>query len=124
MTVDDSSFQRSMKSIKLTALDLMKIGKNGSAVVINSQKEDVPRLTSATGNSIQSHVAKVTPEQFVDEIGPETEYAPVIEYGRADMPNYPIQPYVRPSAVGSAAKDTIRAVGTAFGKLVEKRWRT
>jgi hypothetical protein len=31
-------------------------------------------------------------------VGSNLEYAAAVEYGRPDMPNYPAQPYLRPSA--------------------------
>jgi hypothetical protein len=123
-SVDDSGFQEAMNKINLTGLDLLKIEGSGAAVIVNQQKIMVAKDTTATEKSIQRHVTTATVDQVVDEIGPETGYAPNIEYGRRDMPNFPIQPYVRPSVAGENFTKVIRAIGTAFGKLIETRWPT
>ncbi len=44
--------------------------------------------------------AKITPETapYVGAVGTGLEYAAAVEYGRPDLPLYPAQPYLRPSA--------------------------
>lgn len=121
--VDDSKLRQALKNANLSADDLRDIGFAGSAEVKTSQKLAVPVLTGATRSSINDHIVTSTPTYFDDDIGPETEYAPNIEFGRKDMPNYPIQPFVRPSALGDSAKKTFAAIARAFGLKVTSKWK-
>lgn len=123
MKVDDSGFSKSAKNVKLSRSDMLSIEGAGAAIVQNTQKTLVPVLTAATKTGINSHIITATDTLVEDEIGPETDYAPVIEYGRKDMPNYPIQPFIRPSAFGNNATNALKAISTAFGLLVGQKWR-
>jgi hypothetical protein len=82
----------------------------------------VPVDTSATQNSVKSHIEEASNTQVTDEIGPETVYAPNIEYGRKDQPNYPIQPFVRPT-VEEDFSDTVKAMETQFGGRIQASWK-
>lgn len=121
--VDTSKLKQAAKNAVLTADDLLEIGRAGSAVVQQSQKTKVPVDTGATRASIKDHIVTSTRTYFEDDIGPETEYAPNIEYGRKDMPNYPIQPFVRPSATGDKGAEALAAVSRAYGETVVKKWQ-
>jgi hypothetical protein len=123
MDVDISKLMRALKNIDLTADDLLEIGYAGSAVVEMHQKIDVPKDTHATENSIKPRVVTSQRTHLEIDIGPTTEYAPYIEFGVASRPNYPIQPFVRPSAHGQNKKDVIDAVKTAFGMKVTSKWQ-
>jgi hypothetical protein len=119
--VDDKAFQDALKAIRLSADDLSQIEGAGARVQINGQRQRVPVDTGATRASVDSHIEESTEKRVVDEIGPETEYAPNIEYGKQDAPGYPIQPFVRPTA--EEDKDqTLEAIATAFGQTVIRRW--
>lgn len=121
--VDASKLLKALSNMDMSADELMGIGKAGSAIVANNQKTKVPVLTGATRSSINDHIVTSTRERFIDDIGPETEYAPNIEYGRKDMPNYPIQPFVVPSTHGQSRKDALMAMSTSFGALAVKKWK-
>jgi len=121
--VDTSKLMRATKNAELTADDLKDIGFAGSAVVKANQVIDVPKDTHATELSIRDHIITSTRTRFEDDIGPETEYAPNIEFGRKDMPNYPIQPFVRPSAHGKNRADALNAIARAYGLKVVKKWQ-
>jgi hypothetical protein len=108
-----------LSGAKLTKRDMLNIEGAGAAILKNGMRMRVAVDTSATKNSIDSHYdpAEQTESRVVDEVGPETLYAPNIEYGRQDQPNYPIQPFVRPtvaedegkvhSAISNAFKDRV-----------------
>lgn len=40
----------------------------------------------------------------IGHVGTSVEYAAAVEYGRPDMPNYPMQPYLRPALATTKAK--------------------
>jgi len=121
MSVDSSSLQKALKAIDFNGGDLLNIEGAGAAVLVNGMRMRVPVKTAATKNSVQSHVNEASDTQVTDEVGPETEYAPNIEYGVKSKPNYPIQPFVRPTAIEDFSQ-VIRAIGTTFGKLLISRW--
>jgi hypothetical protein len=122
MDVDVSGFINAIQKIGPTADDLLNIGGAGAAVVAMHQKILVAKDTHATENSIRSHIVKSTRTELIDDIGPETTYAPNIEYGRKDMPNYPIQPFVVPSATGNNKRDCLNAITTAFHTWILSKW--
>ena len=121
LKVDASDFIKAINGIKLDANDMLQVEGAGAKVQINRQKSLVPVDTAQTKLSIGEHYKKISAHYIEDDIGAETTYAPAIEYGRADMPNYPMQPFVRPAA-HSGYTETIRVIGKAFGKLVLIRW--
>jgi hypothetical protein len=123
MDVDISKLMRALKNIDLTADDLLEIGYAGSAVIQANQRIDVPKDSHETELSILPRIVTSQRTHLELDIGPATEYAPVIEYGRSDMPNYPIQPFVRPSARGQSKIDTLKAIGSALGYKVVSKWR-
>ena len=123
VVIDASDIFRKFDHIKFTAGELQSIGYAGSAVVKTSEVMLVAKDTHATELSIDDHIVRSTPTHFEDDIGPETDYAPNIEYGREDMPNYPIQPFIRPSAAGKSRKDTLMAISRAFGETVIRKWQ-
>jgi hypothetical protein len=122
MKVDTSGFDAAMVKAKMGADDLLNIAGAGAAVVASVQKMQVPVDTAATRNSIRSHIIKSTRTEVIDDIGPETDYAPYIEYGVASKPNYPIQPFVRPSAHGNNARSAQNAIARAFRAWIEAKW--
>ena len=120
--VDASDFITAINGIALSAKDMLQVEGAGAKVQINRQKGLVPVDTAETKLSIGEHYAEISARRIVDDIGAETIYAPNIEYGRADMPNYPMQPFVRPAA-HSGLNETISVIGRAFGDLVISRWQ-
>jgi len=121
MKVDISGLQNALKKIELSESDMINLVGAGSYVIVNRQRQLVPVDTAATKDSIKSHIIESSKTRVEDEVGPETNYAPNIEYGRKDMPNYPIQPFIRPSIEGNEANIT-RPINAAFKVLVETRW--
>lgn len=113
MKVDARQALRFFNTAALTGADLLEIEKAPALVIVNSQRQDVPVDTSATKNSIMQHVQSASSGQVIDHIGPETDYAPYIELGVASKPNYPIQPFVRPSVFGKEAQ-IAKAAATVF----------
>ncbi len=122
MLVNDSGLQKSLKDIKLNVNDMLSIEGAGARVQINGQRMRVPVDTSATQNSVKSHIEEASNTQVTDEIGPETVYAPNIEYGRKDNPNYPIQPFVRPT-VEEDFNQTIKTMEIQFGGRIQASWK-
>ena len=43
-------------------------------------------------------------DKYTGKVGSTQAHAPAVEFGRPDMPNYPMQPYLRPAAMGVRAK--------------------
>jgi len=124
ITIDDSGFVAAVKSIRLTVGDMVNIAGAGSAIVKGVQKTLVPVDTAATKTSINDHYIISTKLKIEDDIGPETDYAPYIEYGLVTKPNYPIQPFVVPSATGSNKSRTLNAITKAYGIFLRKKWPT
>jgi hypothetical protein len=120
-SVDTKELEKALDAIDFKGGDLLNIEGAGAAVLVNGMRMRVARDTYATLNSVQSHIESQTDEQIVDEVGPETTYAPNIEYGVSTKPNYPIQPFVRPTAQEDFDK-VIRAISTSFGQLLVSRW--
>lgn len=89
ITVDTSQLEKALKAIDFKGIDLLNIEGTGAAVLSNGMKMRVPVDTAATKNSIQSHIESQSDTQIVDEVGPETNYAPYIEYGVKSKPGYP-----------------------------------
>lgn len=121
MKVDTSSFKQALKGVKLDWNDLTFIEGAGALVLVNGMRRRVPVDTGATRASIASHPYEFTDTRVSDDIGPETEYAPNIEYGIDDKPAYPKQPFVRPTAFEDFAK-VVKAIGYAFGEIILLRW--
>lgn len=120
LTVDTKEFIKAMKGLKLSKTDMLVIEKPGALVNVNQQRALVPVDTALTKNSIGQHIEEATRMRVVDEIGPETDYSPSIEYGIDSKPGYPMQPFVRPSAQNAVL--LFKAISAAFGKIVERRW--
>ena len=120
-SVDTSDFDRRIRAIEFGADDLLHMAGAGSAVLVNGMRMRVPVDTGATRASIKSHIVTSRRTYVEDDVGPETDYAPNIEYGRRDMPNYPIQPYVRPTAYNDFGQ-VITAISYAFAAAVNAKW--
>ena len=118
--VDSKAFRKHVIDQKLTDIEMTNIGGAGAAVIRNTQVLDVPVDTAATKLSIKSHIVTATPDYYEDDVGPETVYAPFIEYGTS-MPNYPMQPFIRPS-VQNNIKNVTMVVSSAFGSLIRTKW--
>ncbi len=119
MTLDTKEIDNAISNVDTSAAELKAIGSAGAFVIVNSQKVAVPVDSGLTRTTISPHDVTSTADLFVTEVGPETEYAPNIEYGRRDQPNYPIQPFVRPSVFGNE-KSIQAAIGTAFAGHLSK----
>jgi hypothetical protein len=119
--VNIKDLEKALRAISFGAGDLLQLEGAGAFTLVNGMRRRVPVDTSATQNSIKSHVVSATAQQVVDDVGPETAYAPYIEYGVHSKPNYPIQPFVRPTAQQDFEK-VLRAIGVAFGAMLVARW--
>ena len=122
MSLDTSEFERAIKSLQISSSELMNIAGAGSAVMKTVQKILVPTDTHDTQNSI---LEEFNPgDKIVDiEVGPRTDYSYYIEFGTTN-PNYPIQPFVRPSAFGRNKVNVLKAVAHAFMNMVMDKWKT
>ena len=120
--VDLKEFEKAIENMKFTSSELMHVAGSGSAVIKTTQKILVPVDTGATRASI---LEDFNPGDTVVEveIGPRTEYSPYIEFGTSN-PNYPIQPFVRPSVFGRNKMKVLKAVSNAFVQLVMEKWKT
>jgi hypothetical protein len=118
--VDDTEVLAALKKGVLTALDMLDIEKPMALTIVNKQRDKVPVDTSLTKNTIGQHIQVSTATEVIDHVGPETDYAPPIEFGIVSKPNYPIQPFVRPSAMGSNEKLVIKVGGAAFLAKINK----
>jgi len=118
MTVDDTQLKIALKKIGFGKQDLLDIEGAGAYVVVNGERMRVPVDTAATKNSIQPHIIEADDNHVVDEVGPETLYAPYLEYGTYKMR---AKPFIRPTAEEDADK-VQSAVSAAFGAIVRERW--
>lgn len=120
-SVDASQAIKALKKGMFTEGDMLDIEKPIALTIVNKQREKVPTDTTATQNSIGQHIESSSATEVVDHVGPETDYAPFIELGVTSRPNYPIQPFVRPSVFGneSAIEKTAQA---AFKAKVEEKY--
>lgn len=118
---DDASLKKALRDIRIDRSDMVMIEGAAAKPVINLERQLVPVDTAATQNSVGSHITEASEKRVVDEIGPEMNYDPYVEYGVQSKPNYPAQPFVRPAAV-QGRPDVVRVIGHTFGKLVIERW--
>ena len=121
MAVDVSSFKKALADVELNSPMLLQVEGAGAKVLVNGMRMRVPVDTAATKNSVMSHIVEHSDVLVIDDVGPETDYAPAIEFGIPEKPNYPIQPFVRPTAFEDFAK-VINAIGYSFAQLVISRW--
>jgi len=119
-SVDALKAIAALKGGKFTREDMLDIEKPIAMTVVNKQREKVPVDTSATKTSITPDIQRATAEEVIDHIGPQTTYAPYIELGVASKPNYPIQPFVRPSVYGNEGNIENVAKAAFLAKKREK----
>lgn len=115
--VDISQFKKAMGKAKFTPQDVQDVLGAGGYVVVTTQKLLVPTDTHDTQNSIRIHPGDKATEIF---IGPETDYAPYIEYGTSN-PNYPIQPFVVPSGTGQSKAKALKACANAINIIIKEK---
>lgn len=109
------------KKANLTQQDMLNIEKPGGLTVSNIQKALVPVDTGATKVGIIPEIQSSSDMEVIDDIGPQTDYSEYIEFGVISKPNYPIQPFVRPSVMGPNADKVFGVIETAFIKVVESK---
>lgn len=119
--VDAREVTALFKNVKLTEQDLLDIEKPGGLVIANAQRTLVPVDTGATKTSIAPEIQSSSDTEVIDFIGPSTMYAEFIEFGVISKPNYPIQPFVRPSAMGKSADTVFNVIEIAFREKVEQK---
>ena len=120
-TVDISEFLAFVKKAALTGSDLLKIEKPGELTILNTQRTLVKVVTGNLQGSINIQTQSSSALEVVSHIGPNTPYAAAIEFGRPDIPNFPIQPYVRPSGMVGGAKKVIKTMEVAFTILFRRK---
>jgi len=116
VNVDISQFKKAMDKADLKLQEVTNILTAGAVVIHSAQFRTVAHDTYATRNSIDIQPGRGTSLL----IGPHTDYAPYIEYGTSN-PNYPIQPFIVPSATGKNRVRTLKAMKHALiSTLVSK----
>ena len=118
--VDISKALKALKGGEFSRNDMLDIEKPVSLTIVNKQREKVPVKSGDTKGSIGPHIQKATENEVIDHIGPETDYAPFIELGVISKPNYPIQPFVRPSVYGNERNIQNVAEAAFEAKVKEK----
>lgn len=120
-SVDISMALNAFKKGSLTRNDMLDIEKPVALTIVNKQREKVPVDTGETRASIGQHIQSATSEEVIDHIGPETDYAPFIELGIPSKPNYPIQPFIRPSVNGNE-NNINRVANVAFEAKIREKY--
>jgi len=143
-SVDTRELDKALAAINFKGGDLLNVEGAGAAVLVNGMRMRVPVKLAATKNSIMSHIDENTDTRIVDEVGPETDYAPYLEYGTGEFAEggngrkggwrykdeegnwhftfgMKAQPFVRPTAIEDL-DSVIKAIGTTFGRLVVDLW--
>ena len=124
---DTSDFIRHLENLSssMKKETLRDMGRAGGDMLVAAQKakllEYPAYLTGATHDSVDNHDDELTDTRYVNEVGPETVYAPNIEWGRRDMPNYPVRPYVRSTASTEEGR-VLAAITTKFRQKIEDAW--
>jgi len=120
ISVDVTAANKALGELAITKAEMIAIELPAALTIVNKQRELVPVDTSNTKNSIAPDIVESSGVMVVDNIGPSTNYAPSIEFGVTSKPNYPIQPFVRPSVFGN--ENAIRAaVSGAFKALLKSK---
>lgn len=119
--VDTKEIFAFFKRTNLTEQDMLNIEKPGALTVVNTQRTLVPVDTGATKAGIIPEIQFSSETLIVDDVGPQTDYSEFIEFGVISKPNYPIQPFVRPSVMGAGAKKFWNAIEFAFRRVVESK---
>ena len=121
MTIDTSELDAWVVRARLTEVDMLAIEKPAAMTIINQQRQLVPVDTGATKLSISSQIIVSTAKLVTDHIGPSTLYALFIEFGVISKPNYPIQPFVRPSVMGAGGQIIVRVISAAFKAILKRK---
>ena len=108
MKCDITDFMNAMEKARFSSQEIVDIAGAGSAVVKTTQKILCPVDTGATRASVIEYWKKGATFAEI-KIGPSTTYAPYIEYGTSN-PNYPVQPFIVPSATGKSRSNCLRAI--------------
>lgn len=117
-TVDTREVDAFLKKAVFSAAEMLIMEKPIGLSILNVQRQLVRVVTGNLQGSITTQIMVSTPRLVSDHIGPNTPYAAAVEFGRPDMPNYPIQPYVRPSANVRTAE---RVAQVALKKMVKRK---
>lgn len=80
-TVDLSQFNKRIAKAHLKKQDLLDIEGPGALVLVNGMRARVPVDLGAARASINQHIIESTDTKLVDDVGPEVEYGPYLEYG-------------------------------------------
>jgi len=118
---DDREVQAAFKRMTLNVDDMRNIMDDMATVVTEVQNRLVPVDEGETRDSIDSYIQLATATEIVSHVGPTTKYSPTIEFGDPTRPQYPKQPFVRPSIFGREAAVT-NAANEALRKRVKARF--
>lgn len=144
IVIDDKSMLNVLSKAKLDKQSMLDISGNGSKIIINKQRQDVPVDTAATKLSINDHITEASDTKVVDEVGPETNYGPYLEYGTGEFAEngkgrkggwfyvdskgighftlgMKPRPYVRPSVIGNE-QPIVEAISAAFWAFIQSVW--
>ena len=81
ISVDLSQFNARIKQAHLNKQDLLDVEGPGALVLINGIRSRIPVDTAAAKTSVNQHIIESTDTKLVDDVGPEVEYGPYVEYG-------------------------------------------
>ncbi len=109
IAVNDAEVQLALKNHEMSVSDMLMIELPIANEIINKARIIVPKKTTATQQSIRQHIQIATRKLVIDHVGPETTYAPIVEFGAPAYPNYPIQPFMRPASLGNIPAITAAA---------------
>lgn len=85
ITVDLSQFNARIRQAHLSGQDLLDVEGPGALVLINGMRMRAPvGETGALKLSINQHIITLSDTQLVDDVGPEVEYGPYVEYGTGE----------------------------------------
>jgi hypothetical protein len=73
----------------------------------------------SAGESDWAHGVDIPKDADTGHVGSSVEYAAAVEYGRPDLPNYPMQPYLRPAVYQTTGKRN-RFIQTQIKESIKK----
>ena len=84
ISVDLSQFNARIKQAHLNKQDLLDVEGPGALVLINGIRSRIPVDTAAAKTSVNQHIIESTDTTLIDDVGPEVEYGPYLEYGTGE----------------------------------------
>lgn len=84
LQVDATKMLRSTDKAKLSRNDMEDISQQGTIVITMRQRKEVAVDTRETQSSIATEITKDGADKFITETGPNTPWAPYLEYGTGE----------------------------------------